>query len=128
ILAFIVINLPELGDDPWSKDQESSARDFSADAVDTATGLACEIDGVAIKSLASYRVKTAKGGAFMVNLPADDVFGFTDLGVTPGSHGPCVTDGIYLILAPLSPGQHTIHFTVVVPVFDEDVTYHITVQ
>jgi hypothetical protein len=125
------VNLPDLGDHPWSKDQESFARDFIGAAVDTATGLACEIDGVAVKSLASYRCKTPKNGAFLVDAPAGDIWGLTDFyGLPPGFYGPAVDDGVYLMLYALPVGQHTIHFkgTLFGGGFQLDVIYHLTVQ
>jgi hypothetical protein len=45
---------------------------------------------------------------------------------------PAVTDGVYLMLSPLSPGRHTIHWVGVAgplssPIVDDDVTFDITV-
>ena len=45
---------------------------------------------------------------------------------------PAVSDGVFLMLSPLSVGQHTIHFVGVVgpvasPFFFKDITYNITV-
>ena len=66
----------------------------------------------------------------MVTLPADNVFapwGLTE----PGIYGPSVDDGIYLLVAPLAAGQHTIHFSAQSFWYGEpwalEVTYHITV-
>lgn len=131
VINEVWVNFPDLGDNPWSKDQESFARDAVGAAVDTATGLACEIDGVAVKSLAAYRCKTPKGGAFMVDVPAGDIWGLTDsFGLTPGLYGPAVDDGVYLMLNALPAGQHTIHFqgTLFGGGFHVDVIYHLTVQ
>lgn len=53
-------------------------------------------------------------------------------GLDPGKYGPSVDDGIYLMLAPLRPGKHTIRFTAASVGFDGqpwalDVTYHLKV-
>ena len=44
---------------------------------------------------------------------------------------PAVADGVYLMLSPLSPGKHTIHFVGVVgpdgAYLTQDITYDITV-
>lgn len=45
---------------------------------------------------------------------------------------PAVADGVYLMLSPLSPGKHSIHFVGVVgpvssPFVEDDITYDITV-
>jgi len=46
-------------------------------------------------------------------------------GRTPNTVTPAVEDGVYLLLAPLSAGQHTIHFTVAGFL---DITYHLNVK
>ena len=51
------------------------------------------------------------------------------LGLPAGETGRSVDVGVYLLLAPLSVGEHTIHFA---GTFDEfnvsiDTTYHVTV-
>jgi hypothetical protein len=47
-------------------------------------------------------------------------------------HFPTVDSGYYVLLKPLSPGLHTIHFSgtiqFFVPAFSLDVTYNITIQ
>jgi hypothetical protein len=60
------------------------------------------------------------------------------LGAAPGSVTLAVSDGYYILLAPLSKGEHEIHFggaaifTVEEDGFDFffglDITYHITVE
>jgi hypothetical protein len=45
---------------------------------------------------------------FSFVLPEDNLFGVPELGGTMAY--PTVDEGIYLMLAPLSAGQHTIHF------------------
>jgi hypothetical protein len=135
IVNQIWVNLPMWGDNPWSKDQESYARDLIGAVIDTAADLACEIDGVAVKHIAAYRCRTPKGGAFMVDFPEGDIWGLVgqedvngDI-FQAGSYGPSLQDGIYLMLAPLSPGQHTIHFTATTwgGDWDLEVLYHLTV-
>jgi hypothetical protein len=62
--------------------------------------------------------------AQLVPLPDGNIFG-----VPADTYGPMVTDGYYLMLAPLSAGAHTIHFTASLGGgFHLDVTYHLTVQ
>ncbi|HEY5911759.1 MAG TPA: hypothetical protein VJA21_14250 [Verrucomicrobiae bacterium] len=122
------VNMPELGDNPWSPGQEVFARTFIANVMDTAADLTCQIDGAPLINLAGYRMQTAAGQAFMVNVPVGDVWGLVSAGATPGLHGPCVDDGIYLLVAPLSAGAHTIHFTAsLAGGFHLDVTYNLTV-
>lgn len=54
---------------------------------------------------------------------------------TPGITGISVSDGIWLMLKPLSPGRHTLHFHAELdlsgfgaPNFVEDITYYLTVR
>jgi hypothetical protein len=136
IVNQVWVNLPEWGDNPWSKDQESYARDLIGALIDTAADLACEIDGVAVQHIAAYRCRTPQGGEFMVHFPKGDIWGLvgnTDVNgdiFQPGYYGPSVQDGIFLMLAPLSPGQHTIHFTATTGggTWGLEVTYHLRVK
>lgn len=67
-----------------------------------ATNLSAEVDGVSVRHLPSYSVKSP---TFDLTLPADNVFG-----VDAGVYVPTSSDGVYLMLAPLSVGAHVIHF------------------
>jgi hypothetical protein len=121
------INVPELGDNPWSAEQEAMIRETLAGWVDAfgPNDLTCEIDGQPVADILAYRCPTPTGGAFMVDLPENDVWGLGTLGLPlPGTYGPSIEDGIYLMVAPFSKGQHTIHFTAGTFL---DVTYHLTV-
>lgn len=130
IINNLWINLPELGDDPWSAEQEAFARSVIADAIDTATGISCTIDGEEVLAIddplaTPYRVVTDVPFED-IYLPENDVWGLNvdPFNLPEGVYGPCVADGIYLMVAPLKPGEHTIHFTAGAM----DVTYHITVE
>jgi hypothetical protein len=104
--------------------QVRDQRGYIGAFIDTADNLTCQVDGLELANLGTYRCKTPVGGAKMVTLPAGNLFG-----VAAGTYGPMVTDGYYLMVAPLSAGKHTLHFTAGlgagVPM---DVTYHLTVQ
>jgi hypothetical protein len=82
--------------------------------------VSCEIDGEPIKNLGAYRTQSP---VFDVEIPVDPD-GWQAWGIPAGIDGPCVDDGIYLLLAPLSVGEHTIRF--IVPDV-MDVTYNLTV-
>ena len=83
--------------------------------------LACSIDGKAVKHLSLYREDSA---VFTTTVPDGNL-----LGLPAGDYAPCVDNGYYLMLDPLKPGQHTIHFTGINAdaSFALDVTYHLTV-
>jgi len=77
----------------------------------------------------SYRVTSPQ---FTFTAPTPWIFGET------GGPGTSVGDGYYILLAPLSPGDHTLrfggafHFTLAEDGFDGDfpidMTYHLTVN
>jgi hypothetical protein len=121
IVNFFWVNTPELGDNPWSAEQEALARSVLAYFVDTAQNLVLEVDGQAVPNLSELR---ALSTVEMCMLPADNLFG-----ASAGPH-ECVGDGCWALLPPLSVGEHTVHFEGefgAVPGFLLDVTYHVTV-
>jgi hypothetical protein len=92
--------------------------------IDSATNLAAEVDGVSIQGLHNTKttIYRAQSPLFTFDLPAHNI-----LGLRPQS-SPSVSDGVYLMLAPLTPGQHRIHFHGQAPLsptanFVLDVTY-----
>lgn len=108
-------------EDPPFHGNTAAERSACAKAlIDTTTNLAAEIDGVQVRNLTLYRVQSSD---FNFTAPPDNLNG-----IPPGS-GQSTADGYYLLLAPLSAGQHTIHFTGTFPAFNFtiDTTYHLTV-
>jgi len=61
----------------------------------------CEVDGAPVANINSYRVSSPQ---FAFTAPSPWIFGDT------GGAGTSVSDGYFLMLAPLSTGQHTLHF------------------
>lgn len=133
VLLFPVVNVIFTGWLCVDPDEDVPIADLeaaAAEAMDTATNLFCEIDGVPVRDIAHHR---GASGPFQLSLPDDNIiienFGCDD--VPGGEYGPSVSDGYWIMLAPLSPGEHTIHFGGEVPYFGDfstDVTYHITVR
>ena len=70
--------------------------------IDYVTDLAVEIDGIPLKNLTKYRA-TSPNIVFAV-APSPNVL------AVDGGSGELVGDGYYLLLEPLSSGQHTLHF------------------
>lgn len=79
------------------------------------------IDGVAVRNLDQY-VDTSP--LFEFTLPTDNI-----LGVDAGTTAQSVSNGAHLMLAPLTPGEHTVHLHVSYPdlPFTADTTYHFIV-
>ncbi len=84
--------------------------------------LQATIDGRPLGELATYEIDSP---LFTFTLPDDNL-----LGVPGGATGLSVANGVYLLLAPLPPGEHVLHFGGTYPDFDGftlDITYHLTV-
>jgi hypothetical protein len=104
--------------------QLSAAAAGFQDSFDT---MACEIDGRPVKDLSSYRVQSP---LFVFGpLPDDNVIQSFGVTAPKGTTSPSVSDGVFLMLAPLPVGHHTIHFHAEAPAFKFllDVTYHIKI-
>ena len=88
------------------------------------TGLTCELDGKPVQHFEFYQFESP---LFIWGpLPAGNLFG-DPVDFPAGLTSPSVSDGYYLMLEPLLPGSHTLHFTGGVPGFELDITYHLTV-
>jgi hypothetical protein len=103
------------------------AREFIGGIVDNAGNLAAAVDGVQIPISSQFRVGSTNP-SFCVTLPKDDALNWIEGDPDhPFPRGPScdtVDDGYYLMLAPLSPGAHTLHFVG----GGFDVTYYLTVS
>jgi hypothetical protein len=73
----------------------------------TAPLMTATLDGHDIRALSEYR---ATSDAFTFEILPDSLG--TDFGYTPGPRYPSVADGYYVMLKPLPPGEHILHFTV----------------
>jgi hypothetical protein len=119
-LFFPLVNT--VGLDPFPNETVDDLRDQAA-AVIANPRLFASVDGKAIGNLTAYRAKSPK---FKLNLPRPNILeGF---GLTASTYDPVVADGYYLLLAPLSPGKHTLKFGGTADFANQDVTYHLTVE
>ena len=105
-------------------------RALSAPLIDGATNLLVEVDGKSVKNL-QKRFRT-RSVVFDVTLPEDNVFDSPCMGaglgnVSAGTYSPAVDDGFYVILQPLSLGNHTLHIHAEATGFSLDVTYNLTI-
>jgi hypothetical protein len=107
--------------------QIGTLRAVTATEMDGVTDLAMQVDGENIRDIKErFRMQSP---AFGFTLPADNFF--TAIGEGPfkaGTYFPGVDDGYYVMVAPPSVGQHTIHFHGTAGVDVLDVTYHINVS
>jgi hypothetical protein len=112
---------------------EGELRACTESLMKLATNLAAEIDGVSIQNLENYR---AASPLFTYGpLPENNVLQSFGYDAPAGATSLAVADGFYLMLAPLSKGAHTLHFTGRFlgeyngsPIdFTLDITYHLIV-
>jgi hypothetical protein len=88
------------------------------------TNLFAEIDGVSLTDLPSYRA-TSPMFTFTADPVLTDPAIWGDVCIT-GSPQPGVGVGYWLLLPPLTPGEHTLHFGA--PSMGQDITYVLTVK
>jgi hypothetical protein len=90
------------------------------------SGFSAEVDGVSVNNLQGdllNNVYRALSPEFDLVLGADNIFG-----APAGTYSPGAGDGVYLMLAPLSAGRHTIHFHAdIIAGGQIDATYILTV-
>ncbi len=110
--------------------QIGELRKLAANAIDDTTNVRFSIDGVSIPHLKEqYRIQSP---AFGFTLPENNNL-FNAVGEGPysgGTYFPGVDDGVYVMLAPLPPGPHTIRFHGYFPTwnFTLDITYLLNVK
>ena len=95
--------------------------------IDGATKLEVDLDGQSLKDLRPFRIQSS---VFDFTLPDDNVFTALGQPEAAGTYFTAVDDGVYVMLQPLSPGPHLLHFTGSFPAFNFslDITYHLTVS
>jgi hypothetical protein len=123
-LFFPVINAEcsVIEPEPFHGDDEESLRECANGHIDNTSDLFAVIDGRPVRRLDAYRTESP---LFEFGpLPENNI-----LGAPAGATSLAVDAGYYLFLAPLSPGEHVIHFggTLDEFGFSIDTTYLITV-
>ena len=88
---------------------------------DKAFNLEVIIDGKKLKNPEQYRIASLKGG-FKFEAVENNPF------ETPQGHGTGVSDGFWVLMAPLSPGKHKISFKGTFDLSPDDFTHWCCVQ
>ena len=119
------VTLPEdtEGEDPrtWFQENEFGLRDLLAAIIDGAYDLNCTVDaGSLAGDFSGMSIYRTFSPIFNVYMPGDSIDGSPK-----GKYGPCVDDGYYIMLAPLSEGKHKIEFTATLPFFDDTIFQHV---
>jgi hypothetical protein len=107
---------------------EQALKKTAAGATKAVDSMEVSIDGESVDSVKDFRVVSSPL-AFSVTVPDDNIATRFGSPVAAGTYSPHVADGYYMLLAPLSPGQHTISVHVVSTLgFEYLITYLITQQ
>jgi hypothetical protein len=102
------------------------AQAFSGFATQPGAKLQADVDGQKLQNLLDYRAHSDPP-PFPFNATSGNIFG------VPAGQSSAVADGFWIMLSPLSPGSHTIHFAAKVrfPVFrftfSDDATFNLVV-
>lgn len=117
IVNLIGVFFPEPGEEPPTEEEFRALADF---VIGAGVSFECTIDGVEIEGLGDFRAQT---GLFAVTVPEGGLF-------PEGTHEPAIADGFYIMIKPLKPGSHTIHFAGTIDLIGLEVeaTYNITVS
>lgn len=118
----------EIGSDPADcpEECETALRAIAFELTDPAENMSCTVDDVpCVYSHLSVRTQSP---AFVLSGPEGGLL--EDFGFEPGDRPVAITDGFWVILPPLSGGEHEIHFHSENPDFEFvlDVTYLLTVE
>ncbi len=98
-------------------------RTLLASLLDNPTLLEADVDGLPLQNLNAYRAISPE---FSITYPANSY-----TGVAEGTYTPQVCDGYWIMLAPLSAGNHTIRVRGIIDFFgspfESEATYNLTV-
>lgn len=101
-------------------------RELCAAAVDQVGEIVFSVDGQLLENHDAYRKQSP---AFEYTLPDNNIFQWWGLPVPEGTYYPGVADGYYVMLAPLSAGEHTIYIFADLGAWGtSEVTFHLTVE
>lgn len=127
-LFFPVANswVDNLGVDPPLSTEQ--LRELAKEFQDAVTSMSCAVDGVPIRGLSNTSAYRVVSPVFDYTIPEDNLFTAFGYNFPAQTVEGAVADGVYLMLAPLSAGQHVIRFAATFNYgFAFDITYNITV-
>ena len=120
----------DVAENPGNPDFQQIAymRSYAAGNMDPAV-VSAWLDGMPIPQLQQrFRVQST---AFSFTLPADNylaaIYPQGSNNFQAGTYYPAVDDGWFVMLSPLPPGRHTLHFRGTIGTFNLDVKYYLTI-
>ena len=125
-ILFPIINVQclELNDQIFGPQLEEKLRQCAEDIINEVDILEASIDGKNITNFEKFRVQSP---LFTITIPEDNAFGYTNFTNIPQK---TISDGYWVEVKGLDPGEHTIEFTGGATAFDfvTHVLYHITIE
>jgi hypothetical protein len=125
-VALVNVDASSLEEAPFHGETEEEQLAIANGFADYITDLSFTIDGKEVKNIEDFRVTSPQ---FSFSAPTPWIFGAT------GGSGTAVGVGYFVMLSPLSVGEHTIHYTGAFKFSDApedyiavDMTYHVTVK
>ena len=105
-LLFPIVNVvcDDLEPSPFFGAYETEQRICANNLLDRYDNLTLEIDGYEVQNLEQYRIDSPAGGFEFTAVENNPVF-------IPAGNGTGVSDGFWILLKPLKPGEHTITFS-----------------
>jgi hypothetical protein len=105
-ILFPIVNVlcDNLEAPPFFGENETDQRICANNLLDKAFDLHAEIDGYEVKNPEQYRIDSPAGGFEFTAVENNPVF-------IPAGNGTGVSDGFWILLKPLKPGEHTITFS-----------------
>jgi hypothetical protein len=105
-ILFPIVNVlcDNLEGAPFFGKNETDQRICANNLLDKAFDLHAEIDGYEVKNPEQYRIDSPSGGFNFTAVLGNPVF-------IPAGNGTGVSDGFWILLKPLKPGDHTITFS-----------------
>jgi hypothetical protein len=100
---FIGLLNAEASDTEYGTLTEADQRSLAEWLADHIANVSCRVDGKLVRNIERYRVQSPQ---FSFTAPDPWVFS-----PAPSGPGTAVSDGYFVMLSPLSRGQHTIHIT-----------------
>jgi hypothetical protein len=129
-ILFPIVNFVDISGNPpmVPPDDEATWRQFLMNNADPFANLVCTLDGTPVVFNPNTPIVRTQSPTFSVTLGKDNIFSGP-----PGKYADCWSDGYWVMLSPLSPGKHSLHFfaSAQTPNFDlvtQNVTYNLTVK
>jgi hypothetical protein len=127
IVNTIIASGPYLGEPLTEKQERLDAsayiNTFGSDISDPFPKFVCTLDDIQVVFNPNTPIVRTQSPAFTLHLYTGNLFG-----VPESDNFPCISDGYWVMLPPLSAGTHTLYFKATSPSGSQELTYVLTVK